>query len=169
MQDSYENENNEESVGDIEETSIEKKSLRKEKIKKPKSDKQLLAFKNMQEKRRISISEKNKIKKLNAAQLLLDADKNDAENEGSDSSESIEIVYKKKKVLKKKNHKKKILFLSDSESESSESDDSSIDEQAHNKKKSSKYIKPRNNKKISVHRPSMYKEKSLDNNDHLFS
>jgi hypothetical protein len=164
MQDSYENENNEESVGDIEETSIEKKSLRKEKIKKPKSDKQLLAFKNMQEKRRISISEKNKIKKLNAAQLLLDADKNDAENEGSDSSESIEIVYKKKKVLKKKNHKKKILFLSDSDSDSES--DSSVEE--HNKKKSSKYIKPRN-KKISVNRPSMYKEKSVDNNDHLFS
>jgi hypothetical protein len=166
MQDSYENENIEQSVGDIEETSIEKKSLRKEQIKKPKSDKQLLAFQNMQEKRRISISEKNKIKKLNAAQLLLDADKNDAENEGSDSSGSIEIVYKKKKVLKEKNHKQKILFLSDSDSESES--DSSIEEQAHNKKKSSKYIKPRN-KKISVHRPSMYKEKSVDNNDHLFS
>jgi hypothetical protein len=115
MQESHDNENNEQSLEDvegIEETSIEKKSLRKEKIKKPKSDKQLLAFKNMQEIRKNSICEKNKIKKLNAAQLLLDAEKNDAENEESDSS--VEIVYKKKKkVLKKKNHKKKILFVSD--------------------------------------------------------
>ena len=120
----------------------------------------------MQDKRRISICEKNEQKKLMAAQLLLDADvKHKDETEDSDSS--VKIVYKKKKVLKKKNHKKKILFLSDSESESSESDHSSIERAAH-KKKSTKYIKSRNDK-ISVNRPSMYKKKNIENIDHFFS
>jgi hypothetical protein len=128
--------------------------IKEEKVKKPRSEKQIQAFVNAQEKRKANIELKKQEKKVEASKIILEHEtktakpvkkaKEVAEVESS-SEEEVIIIETKKKSKKPKKPKRIIVEESESESEEEEAP-------APKKEKS---FKSQQNKRsvIQVHKP----------------
>jgi hypothetical protein len=75
----------EESKENIKEEVSDDEIVKPKKIKKPRSDKQKEQFQAVKEKRTVNIAERNRLKKLDEARLLLE---NDAKEKGKEKKKS---------------------------------------------------------------------------------